>query len=505
MISKKKDSFFQAYNQGKNFIPIYKSWPADLETPLTTWLKLSQENSHGVFLESVEGGENIGRWSIVANNPLWEVICDGETSTKISREGEQIIKKGNIFELLRDWTQKYKSHSLDEFPFVGQLYGSWSYELINFIEPSVPIHKIDDHEIPYGAWMFFDQIIIFDQMKRCLTAVVYADLTNQDNVNIEDIYDDSTQKIQSIQDLMRVPLKDVDILNWKQQKDLNIEMSSNWIKQDFEDAVVKAKEFIKKGDIFQIVISQKFKTELKNKPFDLYRSLRMVNPSPYMAFFDFGTWFLIGSSPEVMVKAEKIKNNKIIANLRPIAGTRPRGTDSIEDAQNENDLLSDPKEISEHVMLVDLGRNDLGKVCKIGSVEVKDLMIIEKYSHVMHIVSEVQGELNEQKDVWDLLKATFPAGTVTGAPKIRAMQLINAFEKEARGPYAGIYGAVDINGSLNTAITIRSMIVIPSKDGTLTVSVQAGAGIVADSSPSNEYQETINKAKGILIAISSLK
>tara|TARA_Y100001970_G_scaffold132360_1_gene163297 strand:+ start:31670 stop:33187 length:1518 start_codon:yes stop_codon:yes gene_type:complete len=504
MISSKKDNFYKSYKQGKNFIPIYKTWPADLETPLTTWLKLSYENSHGVFLESVEGGENIGRWSIVANNPLWEVVCDGESSTRIDRNGERSTKKGNVFNLLREWTQEYNSHSLDEFPFVGQLYGSWSYELINCIEHSVPIHEIKDKEIPYGAWMFFDQIIIFDQMKRCLTAVVYADLTNATNINIEEIYDNSIQKIQSIQDLMRVPLKEVDILNWKQQKDLNIDISSNWIKQDFEKAVLKAKEFIKKGDIFQIVISQKFKTELKNRPFDLYRSLRMVNPSPYMAFFDFGSWFLIGSSPEVMVKAEKTKKNQIIASLRPIAGTRARGIDPVEDSKNEKDLLNDPKEISEHVMLVDLGRNDLGKVCEIGTLEVKDLMIIEKYSHVMHIVSEVQGILDQKKDVWDLLKATFPAGTVTGAPKIRAMQLINSFEKESRGPYAGIYGAVDINGSLNTAITIRSMIVIPSDDGKLTVSVQAGAGIVADSSPSNEYQETINKAKGILIAISSL-
>ena len=504
MISSKKESFVQAYKQGNNFIPIYKSWPADLETPLTTWLKLSQDKTHGVFLESVEGGENIGRWSIVANNPLWEVVCNGESSTRIFRNGERLIKKGNVFDLLREWTQEYNSHSLDEFPFVGQLYGSWSYELINCIEPSVPIHKINEKEIPYGAWMFFDQIIIFDQMKRCLTAIVYADLTNIENLNIDDIYDNAIKKIQSIQDLMRVPLKEVDILNWKQKKDLNIDISSNWIKEDFEDAVLKAKEFIKKGDIFQIVISQKFKTKLKNKPFDLYRSLRMVNPSPYMAFFDFGSWFLIGSSPEVMVKAEKTKNNQIIASLRPIAGTRPRGINSFEDSKNEKDLLSDPKEISEHVMLVDLGRNDLGKVCEIGTLEVKDLMIIEKYSHVMHIVSEVQGVLNNQKDVWDLLKATFPAGTVTGAPKIRAMQIINSFEKDSRGPYAGIYGAVDINGSLNTAITIRSMIVIPSDDGELTVSVQAGAGIVADSTPANEYQETINKAKGILIAISSL-
>ena len=505
MISSKKQSFIQAYKDGKNFIPIYESWPADLETPLTTWLKLSKDNSHGVFLESVEGGENIGRWSIVAKNPLWEAVCFGDETIRTFRNGKIEVKKGDVFDSLRYWTNEYKSHSLEEFPFIGQLYGSWSYELINFIEPSVPIHEIKKNEIPHGSWMFFDQIIVFDQMKRCLTALIYADLKQFQGISIEDIYEKSIQQIKSIKDLMKTPLNNVDILKWQQKKDLDLEISSNWTQNEFEKVVSQAKEYIKKGDIFQIVISQKFKTEVKSKPFDLYRSLRMINPSPYMAYFDFGSWFLIGSSPEVMVKAERKKNKQIVASLRPIAGTRPRGSDSQDDSLLENDLLNDPKEISEHVMLVDLGRNDLGRVCQIGSVQLKDLMTIEKYSHVMHIVSEVQGELNEKNDVWDLLKSTFPAGTVTGAPKIRAMQLINSFEKEARGPYAGIYGAVDINGSLNTAITIRTMIVIPSNDGTLSVSVQAGAGIVADSSPSNEYQETINKAKGILIAISSLK
>ena len=230
----------------------------------------------------------------------------------------------------------------------------------------------------------------------------------------------------------------------------------------------------------------------------------MVNPSPYMAFFDFGSWYLIGSSPEVMVKAQKNKKNQIVASLRPIVGTRPRGKDAEQDLEFQQDLLKDPKEISEHVMLIDLGRNDLGRVCKTGSVEVKDLMVIEKYSHVMHIVSEVEGILNANTSVWDLLKACFPAGTVTGAPKIRAMQLINKFEKDPRGPYAGVYGSIDINGALNTAITIRTMIVMPSKEGEYAVSVQAGAGIVADSSPANEYQETINKAKGILMALACL-
>ena len=230
----------------------------------------------------------------------------------------------------------------------------------------------------------------------------------------------------------------------------------------------------------------------------------MVNPSPYMSFFDFGSWFLIGSSPEVMVKAEKNKESQIVASLRPIAGTRPRGNDPLQDLELEKDLLEDPKEIAEHVMLIDLGRNDLGRVCDIGTVEVKDLMVIEKYSHVMHIVSEVQGILKSNTDVWDLLKACFPAGTVTGAPKIRAMQMIKNFEKDPRGPYAGVYGSIDINGALNTAITIRTMIVKSSRDGKYDVSVQAGAGIVADSCPENEYQETINKAKGILKALACL-
>ena len=367
MISSKKSNFVQAYKNGKNFIPIYETWPADLETPLTTWLKLSKEKTNGVFLESVDGGENIGRWSIVANNPLWEAVCYGEETTRTFRNGKKEVKKGDVFNLLRLWTNEYLSHSLDEFPFLGQLYGSWGYELINYIEPTVQAHKISNKEIPNGAWMFFDQIIIFDQLKRCITALVYADFTQTKDLSIEKVYENSIKQIRAIKNSMLMPLKEVDILNWKQTKDLNIDITSNWTKQDFESAVTAAKELIRTGDIFQIVISQKFKTNVKSKPFDLYRSLRMINPSPYMAFFDFGSWYLIGSSPEVMVKAEQDKNDRIIASLRPIAGTRPRGRDLDEDNQLSTELLNDPKEISEHVMLVDLGRNDLGRVCEIGS------------------------------------------------------------------------------------------------------------------------------------------
>ena len=505
MISSSKDSFFKSYKEGKNFIPISQTWPADLETPLTTWLKLSEKSSPGVFLESVEGGENLGRWSIIATKPLWEAVCYGEEIVKTWKNGKTETHKGDPFNCLRIWTNAYKSSTLDHLPPIGQLYGSWGYELINRIEPSVPINEIEGNNIPYGAWMFFDQLVVFDQLKRCITAVVYVDTTYLNESSIEEEYLNSLSKIMKTRDLMKVPLKENEFLEWNENENLNLDIKSNWKKKDFEDAVLAAKKFIKKGDIFQIVLSQRFQTQVNSNPFNLYRSLRMVNPSPYMAFFDFGSWYLIGSSPEVMVKAEKNKKSQIIASLRPIAGTRPRGNDPQQDLEFEKDLLKDPKEIAEHVMLIDLGRNDLGRVCEIGTVEVKDLMVIEKYSHVMHIVSEVEGILKKNTDVWDLLKACFPAGTVTGAPKIRAMQLIKDFEKDARGPYAGVYGSIDVNGALNTAITIRTMIVKPSKDGKYNVSVQAGAGIVADSFPDKEYQETINKAKGILKALACLE
>ena len=504
MINKSKEVFLKANQEGKNFIPIIKTWPADLETPLSTWLKLSEKDSHGVFLESVEGGENLGRWSIVATKPLWEAVCHGDEIIRTWNNGKVEFHKGEPFDVLRAWTNKYESYGLDDFPSIGQLYGSWGYELINHIEPTVPIHPIEKNQIPYGSWMFFDQLVIFDQIKRCITAVVYADTTCLKDASVQEIYQKSIDRINKIRDLMRIPLQGTEFLDWNEEGICNINIKSNWEKKEFKDAVLLAKEYIKKGDIFQIVLSQKFQSQVNCDPFNLYRSLRMINPSPYMAFFDFGSWYLIGSSPEVMVKAEKNKNKQIVASLRPIAGTRPRGKDNQEDLLLEKDLLKDPKEIAEHVMLIDLGRNDLGRVCEVGTVEVKDLMVIEKYSHVMHIVSEVEGVLKKKTDVWDLLKACFPAGTVTGAPKIRAMQLIKNFEKDPRGPYAGVYGSVDINGALNTAITIRTMIVTPITDGKYDVSVQAGAGIVADSSPENEYQETINKAKGILKALACL-
>jgi anthranilate synthase component 1 len=278
------------------------------------------------------------------------------------------------------------------------------------------------------------------------------------------------------------------------------EYSSNFTREQFCASVEKAKEYIRAGDIFQVVISQRLGTEYRGNPFGLYRSLRQINPSPYMAFFNFDGWQIIGSSPEVMVKAERDEEGGIIATVRPLAGTRPRGKTTKEDGELAADLLADPKEVAEHIMLVDLGRNDLGRVCQNGTVKVDELMIVELYSHVMHIVSNVVGKLAEDKTAWDLLKACFPAGTVSGAPKIRAMQIINQLEPTRRGVYSGVYGYYDFEGQLNTAISIRTMVL---KDG--TVSVQAGAGLVADSQPEKEYEETLNKARGLLEAIRCLK
>lgn len=502
MLSLNKKQFLVSASSGANYIPLAKSWPADLETPLTTWLKVGNDSPSGVLLESVEGGETIGRWSVVASDPLWKVTAKGNELTRCWRNGKEEKFHGSPTKILRNMLEPYKSVSLSGLPQLGQLFGMWGYELIQWIEPSVPIHDLSDQDLPDGIWMFMDKILIFDQVKRLITAVAYGNVS--DGVSPEKAYEVACGQIDELQDLMAAPLKPIKSLKWSEKGNRSLDMKYKTTKIEFEKSVKSAKEFIKKGDVFQLVLSQKLESNVIQKPFELYRSLRMVNPSPFMAFFDFGDWQLIGSSPEVMVKAQQTEKG-IQASLRPIAGTRPRGDNDFEDATLEKDLLKDPKERAEHVMLVDLGRNDLGRVCCPGSVFVKELMVIEKYSHVMHIVSEVEGILEVGKDVWDLLIASFPAGTVSGAPKIRAMQLINQLEKHRRGPYSGVYGSIDLNGALNTAITIRTMVVRKNNQNDFSVEVQAGAGVVADSIPSNEYQETLNKAKGMFTALACLE
>ena len=501
MFSPDRANFRKAAASGANLIPLAQSWPADLETPLTAWIKAGSGHPPGVLLESVEGGETLGRWSVIACDPLWTASARGNLLQRRWRDGREDSLQGNPFETLRRCLAPYNCVSLPGLPPLGQLYGMWGYELIQWIEPTVPVHPRSSEDPPDGIWMLMDAILIFDQVKRQITAVAYADLS--DSRDEDEAWGMALNRIQSLRDRMNAPLPPVDPLRWDGSAKTLPEVSSNRSQDEFEQAVLTAKERISAGDVFQLVISQRLETKVQQTPLELYRSLRMVNPSPYMAFFDFGDWQLIGSSPEVMVQAEPAADG-VHAGLRPIAGTRPRGRSPLEDRELEADLLADPKERAEHVMLVDLGRNDLGRVCQPGSVAVKDLMVIERYSHVMHIVSQVEGRLTPDHDVWDLLMASFPAGTVSGAPKIRAMQLIHELEPDARGPYSGVYGSVDLGGALNTAITIRTMVVQPDGAGGCRVKVQAGAGVVADSKPTAEFEETLNKAKGMLTALACL-
>lgn len=494
-----------------NFIPVYQELVADLETPVSAWYKVCAGQPYNFLLESVEGGEKLGRYSFLGCDPVWVLEARGEKTTQSHRHGSVARFTGNPFEILSKCLATIHPVKLPQLPpGIGGLFGVWGYELIRWIEPRVPVKKPTDEDLPDGVWMQVDNLIVFDQVKRKIWAIAYADLRDP-TIDLQQAYQLASDRVTKLVLKLQLPLPvEAKALEWKAsdptQPENRAELvyCSNTARQHFCDNVNRAKDYIRAGDIFQVVISQKLSTVYDGHPFNLYRSLRVINPSPYMGYYQFGDWQLIGSSPEVMVKAEQKSDGKIEATLRPIAGTRPRGKTDAEDEAYARDLLQDPKEIAEHIMLVDLGRNDLGRVCVKGSVTVDELMVIERYSHVMHIVSNVVGELEADKTAWDLLKACFPAGTVSGAPKIRAMEIINELESERRGPYSGVYGYYDFEGQLNTAITIRTMIVRPYRENQCLVSVQAGAGLVADSIPETEYQETLNKAKGLLEAIRSL-
>ncbi|MGB5712373.1 MAG: anthranilate synthase component I [Waterburya sp.] len=507
MIFPNFDQFVELAQQG-NFVPIYQELVADLETPVSAWYKVCAGQSYSFLLESVEGEEKLGRYSFLGCDPMWVLEARGETTTQTHRDGSITEFIGNPFDICNQCLASIKPVKLGQLPpGIGGLFGVWGYELIRWIEPRVPVHETQPEDLPDGVWMQVDNLIIFDQVKRKIWAISYADLRD-DSQTLESAYQLAGDRVTKLMLKLQLPLPiEAKSLEWKaldnssSPDNSGLVYCSNTDKQLFCDNVNKVKDYIRAGDIFQVVLSQRLSTVYKGHPFNLYRSLRLINPSPYMSYYQFGDWQLIGSSPEVMVKADTKDDGKLEATLRPIAGTRPRGKTSIEDEAYATDLLADPKEVAEHIMLVDLGRNDLGRVCVKGSVRVDELMVIERYSHVMHIVSNVIGELEPNKTAWDLLKACFPAGTVSGAPKIRAMEIINELEPERRGPYSGVYGYYDFEGQLNSAITIRTMIVRPYQKNQCMVSVQAGAGMVADSVPESEYQETLNKARGLLEAI----
>ncbi len=475
---------FKALSSKGNLIPVYKEILADIETPVSAFLKL--EESPSFLLESVVGGEKWARYSFLGIRPSKIIKGWGRKIEVTDGGGTSSFEVDDPIELLREIMAGYSAVEVEGLPrFSGGLVGYLGYDMIRFIE-DLPDKGAQGLDMPDMFLMLTDAMLIFDNLRQKIKVVCNVHL---DGIDPEEAYKDATRKIDDIIERLKAPVK----VQGKRHGETDPEefISSFGSREAFEEAVLKAKEYVRAGDVVQVVLSQRFERHSTLEPFSIYRALRVINPSPYMYYLDTGDAKLVGSSPEILVRLEGKK-----ITLRPIAGTRKRGDTEEEDLRLEEELKNDPKEVAEHIMLVDLGRNDVGRVAKTGSVKVTELMTIERYSHVMHIVSNVHGELKDGLDSFDVLRACFPAGTVTGAPKVRAMEIIEELEPVKRGPYAGAVGYFSYSGNMDTCITIRTLII---KDG--RVYVQAGAGIVADSRPDREYMETVNKAMGMMKAL----
>ncbi|MCX7086338.1 MAG: anthranilate synthase component I [Methylococcales bacterium] len=473
--------------QGYNRIPVSREVLADLDTPLSAYLKLA-DGDYSYLFESVHGGEQWGRYSIIG------LPC--QTVVKIHGNKICVLKNAQILEELthenplvwiEEFKQRYKVPDIADLPrFNGGLVGYFGYETIRYIEPRLRgVEKSDPLGCPDILLMVSEEILVFDNLSGKVLLLTHANPTEDDAYN---------RALARVNDLA-VKLRDVLAKPEKNSQSRKVEEDdfvSGFTQQGFEDAVLKAKDYITDGDIMQVVLSQRMSIPYSASPLNLYRSLRCLNPSPYMFYLNLADFHIVGSSPEILVRLEDDT-----VTVRPIAGTRRRGTTPELDIALEQELLADPKEIAEHLMLIDLGRNDAGRVSVCGSVQLTDKMIVERYSHVMHIVSNVTGTLQPGKNAFDVLAATFPAGTVSGAPKIRAMEIIDELEPVKRGIYSGAVGYIAWSGNLDTAIAIRTAVI---KDNTLHI--QAGAGIVYDSVPRNEWDETMNKGRAIFRAVS---
>ncbi len=479
---------FKEKCKSSNLIPVYKEILADMETPVSAFRKLAG-STHSFLLESVEGGEKWGRYSMIGIKASIVIKARGNKVTITENGDVREFESADPTAELKKIMSRYDPAKSPGLPrFFGGAVGYFSYDIIRYFE-NIPGTGVDDLEMYDMYFVITDTILIFDNVSQTLKIVCNTHIKDGDDPDA--VYDDAIKKIESLVKSLKKPY----VTPPAKPDTTESKMASNFSMADYKAVVDKAKEYIKAGDIFQVVLSQRFSIDADIDPFDLYRSLRVINPSPYMFYLKFDDAIIVGSSPEVLVRLE---GRKVV--LRPIAGTRKRGATEEEDIALEKELLADPKERAEHIMLVDLGRNDAGRVSEVGSVHVDDLMIIERYSHVMHIVSNVVGRLKEGLDAFDVMSACFPAGTVSGAPKIRAMQIIDELEPSKRGPYAGSVGYFSFSGNMDLCITIRTIFIKNGK-----VYVQAGAGIVADSVPETEYYETISKAKAMLNAVEMTK
>jgi anthranilate synthase component 1 len=477
---------FKRFAEHGNLIPVYREILADIDTPVSALMKLASK-SHVFLLESVEGGEKWGRYTFLGSDPRVIFKVKGE-HVVISENGTSRSHRheGSPLRYLKDLLNTYHPVPVDGLPrFYGGAVGFLGYDMVRYFE-KLPALALDDLKTDDAIFLITDTLIVFDNIRHTIKVVSCA--ATQGTQALKDLYDETIDKIESLIAILRTP---VETKERYRKVENDAPLGSNMSAEDFEAMVRKAKEYIVAGDVIQVVLSQRFHTENGIDPLDLYRALRYVNPSPYLFFLKLEDMFLIGSSPEVMVRLEEG-----VAELRPIAGTRRRGRNEQEDRHLAHELLEDPKERAEHVMLVDLGRNDLGRIAKTGSVQVNQLMVVERYSHVMHLVTNIQAQLAEGKDCFDVLTAAFPAGTLSGAPKVRAMEIIDELEPTRRGTYGGAVGYFSYTGNMDLCITIRTMLV---KDG--KVFIQVGAGIVADSDPEKEYQETVNKGEGMMQAI----
>jgi anthranilate synthase component 1 len=476
---------FKNLAEEAELVPVYREILADLDTPLTLFAKVAAQDSHAFLFESLEGGEKWGRYSFIGIDPLL-TFTSFKDQMEIRRDDTVETRTGNPLQELRNLLASFKAHQAESLPrFFGGLVGYLGYDMVKFMERLPDTHEPLD--LPDSSFMVPRTVLIHDSFKQKLVIVNCVELKEGDDP--VELYHKACSQIDEVAARLKKPMPYEFVES--PSKDHEHEFSSNMDEQTFKEMVQTAKEYILAGDIIQVVLSQRFHTETDLSPFALYRALRHINPSPYLFYLQLGNAIQIGSSPEILVRLE---NNEI--ELRPIAGTRHRGKTEIEDKALEEELLADPKERAEHLMLVDLGRNDAGRVAKPGSVEVRDLLVVERYSHVMHIVSGVHGLLADDRDQFDVMSACFPAGTVSGAPKIRAMEIIEELEPERRGPYAGAVGYFGFSGNMDFCITIRTF-VMRDKD----LWIQAGAGIVADSDPEKEFEETLNKARGLRRAV----
>ncbi|QDZ30264.1 anthranilate synthase component I [Noviherbaspirillum sp. UKPF54] len=475
--------------QGYNRIPLIAEAFADLETPLTLYLKLAQTQNGGknsFLLESVVGGERFGRYSFIGL-PASTLMRSYGTKTEVVRNGAVIeTHEGNPLEFIAQFQSRYKAAVRPGMPrFCGGLAGYFGYDTVRHIERRLA-HTApkDDLGLPEIQLLVTEELAVIDNLSGKLYLIVYADPTQPE------AYSKARQRLKDLRAMLRRAV-DVPVTS----ATVRTETVRDFAKEDYLKAVVKAKEYIMAGDLMQVQVGQRLKKSYVDSPLSLYRALRSLNPSPYMYFYNFGDMQIVGASPEILVRNEQTGDGNKKVTIRPLAGTRPRGATPEKDAQLAKELLADPKEIAEHVMLIDLARNDIGRIAETGSVKVTDKLVIEKYSHVQHIVSNVEGILKPELTNLDVLKATFPAGTLSGAPKVRAMELIDELEPIKRGIYGGACGYLSFGGEMDLAIAIRTGVI---KDGMLYV--QAAAGVVADSVPEMEWQETENKARAVLRA-----